>query len=216
MTALSQAIPSTKCLNWPTRDGDRGLNEDQRSKHPAIDFPQTASKALPPRAWGDRRASASVLEALSAPNRERAGRGELWLRARTATRTMGATEWQREPIRPNAVRVITSATITQCLQRYARWLNLPSFEGKARQLTAREGRKTFARFAALLDRRCLYALAQHLGHRDRSLTDSGYAGTDYALEREIRTEVLERSVAAWVHSLGAHAEYPATRWSRRP
>ncbi len=41
----------------------------------------------------------SVLEALSAPNRERAGRSELWLRARTAARTMGATEWQREPVR---------------------------------------------------------------------------------------------------------------------
>jgi integrase len=143
----------------------------------------------------------SVLEALSAPNRERAGRSELWLRARTAARTMGATEWQREPISPSALRVITPTTITQCLQRYARWLNLPPFEGKARRLTAREGRKTFARFAALRDRTCLYALAQHLGHRDRSVTDSGYAGTDYALEREIRTDVLERSVAAWEHML---------------
>jgi hypothetical protein len=143
----------------------------------------------------------SVLEALSAPNRERAGRSELWLRARTATRTMGATEWQREPIGPSAVRVITPYTITQCLQRYARWLNLPSFEGKSRRLTAREGRKTFARFAALRDRTGLYALAQHLGHRDRSMTDSGYSGTDHDLEREIRTDVLEQSVAAWEHML---------------
>jgi integrase len=143
----------------------------------------------------------SVLEALSAPNRERAGRSELWLRARTATRTMGATEWQRAPLSPSAVRVITPPIITQFLQRYARWLNLPPFEGKARRLTAREGRKTFARFAALRDRTCLYALAQHLGHRDRSVTDSGYSGTDHALEREIRTEVLERSVAAWEHML---------------
>ena len=91
--------------------------------------------------------------------------------------------------------------MTECLQRYARWLNLPSFEGKSRRLTAREARKTFARFAALRDRTCLYALAQHLGHRDRSVTDSGYSGTDHALEREIRSEVLERSVAAWEHML---------------
>jgi integrase len=140
----------------------------------------------------------SVLEALSAPNRERAGRSELWLRARTAARTMGATEWQRGPISPSALRVITPTTITQCLQRYARWLNLPPFEGKARRLTAREGRKTFARFAALRDRTCLYALSQHLGHRDRSVTDSGYAGTDYALEREIRTDVLERTAQSMV------------------
>jgi integrase len=143
----------------------------------------------------------SVLEALSAPNRERAGRSELWLRARTAARTMGATEWQREPVGPSAVRVITPTTMTECLQRYARWLNLPTFEGKSRRLTAREARKTFARFAALRDRTCLYALAQHLGHRDRSVTDSGYSGTDHALEREIRAEVLERSVAAWEHML---------------
>jgi integrase len=143
----------------------------------------------------------SVLEALSAPNRERTGRSELWLRARTATRTMGATEWQREPVGPSAVRVITTYTITECLQRYARWLNLPSFEGRSRRLTAREGRKTFARFAALRDRTCLYALAQHLGHRDRGVTDSGYSGTDYALEREIRTDILEQSVAAWEHML---------------
>ena len=142
----------------------------------------------------------SVLEALSAPNRERAGRNELWLRARTTTR-MGATEWQREPLRPRTVRVITPSAITQCLQRYARWLNLPSFEGKSRRLTAREGRKTFARFAALRDRTALYALAQHLGHRDRSVTDSGYSGTDHALEREIRADVLERSVGAWEHML---------------
>jgi integrase len=143
----------------------------------------------------------SILEALSAPNRERTGRSELWLRARTAARTMGATEWQREPVGPSAVRVITTYTITECLQRYARWLNLPSFEGRSRRLTAREGRKTFARYAALRDRTCLYALAQHLGHRDRSVTDSGYSGTDYALEREIRSDILELSVAAWEHML---------------
>jgi hypothetical protein len=87
------------------------------------------------------------------------------------------------------------------LRRYSRWLNLPFVDGKRWRLTAREGRKTFARFAALRDRTCLHALAQHLGHRERAMTDSGYAGTDYALEREIRAEVLEQSVAAWEHML---------------
>jgi hypothetical protein len=46
-------------------------------------------------------------------------------------------------------------------------------------------------------------LAQQLGHRDRSITDSGYAGADYVLEREIQGEVLERSVSAWEHMLSA-------------
>jgi hypothetical protein len=44
-------------------------------------------------------------------------------------------------------------------------------------------------------------LAQHLGHRDRTITDQGYAGTDYALDREIDAEVLEQSVLAWEHML---------------
>jgi hypothetical protein len=35
------------------------------------------------------------------------------------------------------------------------------------------------------------------------MTDTGYAGTDYALERDIRTEILEQSVAAWEHMLSA-------------
>ena len=143
----------------------------------------------------------SVLEALSAPNRDRSARSELWIRARHKTRTRGASEWQPTPTGPFPVSVISDASITHLLRRYSRWLNLPSVDGKRWRLTAREGRKTFARFAALRDRTCLHALAQHLGHRERAMTDSGYAGTDYALEREIRAEVLEQSVAAWEHML---------------
>ena len=145
----------------------------------------------------------SVLEALSAPHRQMTGRTELWLRSRSRGRTGGATEWQSTPNGPFPVRLTTTATITDNLQRYARWLSLPTVEGRHWQLTAREARKTFARFAALRDRTCLYALAQQLGHRDRSTTDSGYAGTDYALEREIEADVLEQSALAWEHMLNA-------------
>ena len=35
------------------------------------------------------------------------------------------------------------------------------------------------------------------------MTDTGYAGTDYALDREIQAEVLEQSVCAWEHMLSA-------------
>jgi hypothetical protein len=112
-------------------------------------------------------------------------------------------EWQHDPPGKLPIRLVASNVIIDYLERYVRWLNLPQFEGKRWPLSAREGRKTFARFAALRDRTCLFALAQHLGHRDRSMTDSGYAGTDYALEREIRTEILEQSVAAWEHMLSA-------------
>jgi hypothetical protein len=41
----------------------------------------------------------------------------------------------------------------------------------------------------------MFALAQHLEHRDRTVTDIGYFGTDYAIHREIETEVLEQSVS---------------------
>jgi integrase len=143
----------------------------------------------------------SVLEALSAPNRARTGHDDLWLRARTKTRSMGATEWQLVPTGRFPSRIISDTAITHTLHRYTRWLNLPLADGKRWRLTAREGRKTFARFAALRDRTCLHALAQHMGHRERAMTDTGYAGTDYALEREIRTEVLEQSVVAWEHML---------------
>jgi len=143
----------------------------------------------------------TVLEALSSPNRARKSRPELWLRPRSRTRAAGAREWQYSPCGGHSFGVIATSTITHSLQRYIRWLNLPLSDGKPWPLTAREGRKTFARFAALRDRTCLYALAQHLGHRERAMTDTGYAGTDYALEREVRAEVLEQSVAAWEHML---------------
>ena len=145
----------------------------------------------------------SVLEALSAPNRLRTERSELWLRARAGVSPKGAMEWQHDPPGKLPIRLVSSDVLDDCLARYMRWLNLPDFEGKPWPLSAREGRKTFARFAALRDRTCLFALAQHLGHRDRSQTDTGYAGTDYALEREIKAEILEQSVAAWEHMLSA-------------
>jgi integrase len=145
----------------------------------------------------------SVLEALSAPHRHQSGRTELWLRGRTQDRSGGATEWQRTPNGPYPVRLTTPTVIKNTLRQYVHWLYLPPFKGKPWPLTAREARKTFARFVALRDRTGLHALAQQLGHRDRSMTDSGYAGTDYALEREIDAEVLEQSVLAWEHMLCA-------------
>jgi integrase len=145
----------------------------------------------------------SVLEALSAPHRLRTGRSELWLRGRSRSRTMGTTEWIQERDASFPIRVPTPATLGDYLERYAEWLKLPTIDGRRYQLTTHQGRKTFARFAALRDRTCLFALAQQLGHRDRSMTDSGYAGTDYRLEREIDQQVLEQSVLAWEHMLAA-------------
>ena len=56
---------------------------------------------------------------------------------------------------------------------------------------------------ALRDRTALYALAQHLGHRDVRQTDAAYVGTDHNPEREIDAAVLDSSTAAWEQMLTA-------------
>ena len=139
----------------------------------------------------------AVLEALSAPHRERSGRAELWLRARG--HYLGATEWHRDCRR--SLRVMSSSRMRLLLVRCSAWFDLPLHAGRSWRLSTHQGRKTFVRFAALRDRSALFALAQHLGHRERGITDHGYAGTDYRLNREIEAGILEQSVSAWEHML---------------
>jgi hypothetical protein len=141
----------------------------------------------------------AVLEALSAPHRLRTGRRELWLRARAGFR--GVTERESESIEP--LWIPGTTRINQWLGRFAARLSLPLHKGQRWRLSTHQGRKTFARFVALRDRTSLFALAQHLGHRDRAITDTGYVGTDYSLQQEIEAEVLQQSVAAWEHMLSA-------------
>jgi len=141
----------------------------------------------------------SVLEALSAPHRLQTGRRELWLRVRGDSRSRGATEWRHQF--PGPFHIPTSTCFVYLLNRFAHWIGLPNHDGKPWHLTTHQGRKTFARFAALRDRSALFALAQHFGHRDYATTDRDYVGTDYALDREIHGEILEQSVSAWEHML---------------
>jgi hypothetical protein len=89
------------------------------------------------------------------------------------------------------------------LDRCSRWFDLPLHGSQRWRLTTHQGRKTFARFAALRDRTALFALAQHLGHRERGVTDRGYAGGDYRLEREVDAGIVEQSVSAWEQMLSA-------------
>ena len=138
-----------------------------------------------------------LLEALSAPHRHRSGRAELWLRPRAWR--LGATEWR--PDASPSVRIPRTERINQGIRRLGIWLSLPTFDGRTWKLSTHQGRKTFARFAALRDRTALFALAQHLGHRDRAITDRGYVGQDYSLAREIGANILEQSVTAWEHML---------------
>lgn len=140
----------------------------------------------------------SVLEALSAGHRAQAGRNELWLRRR---HFFGATEWQQ--VCPGQLQIPSAMRIRSLLRRFASWLGLPHHQGQSWRLSTHQGRKTFARFAALRDGSALFALAQHLGHRERAITDHGYAGSDYRLNQEIESEILEQSALAWEHMLAA-------------
>ena len=140
----------------------------------------------------------AILEALSVGHRAQADRSELWLRRR---RGVGATEWQQ--VCPGQLQIASTQRMNWLLQRFAAWLGLPLHQRKPWRLTTHQGRKTLVRFAALRDGSCLFALAQHLGHRERAITDHGYAGSDYRLTLEIESEILEQSVAAWEHMLAA-------------
>jgi integrase len=139
-----------------------------------------------------------VLEALSAGHRAQTGRAELWLRCSVVR---GATEWQ--PVCPGPLQIVSTLRMRALLDRFAAWLGLPDHQGRVWRLSTHQGRKTFARFVALRDSSALFALAQHLGHRERAVTDCGYAGSDYRLNQEIDAEILEQSAAAWEQMLGA-------------
>lgn len=118
----------------------------------------------------------TVLEALSAPHRQQTQLPSLWLRRRQVS---GANEWHSPCL--GVLAIPSAMRMRHLLGRLAVWLGLPPHKGKAWALTTHQGRKTFARFAALRDRSALYALAQHLGHRERAVTDQGYCGSDYRL-----------------------------------
>ncbi len=101
------------------------------------------------------------------------------------------------------LRVSDTKRTNDRVNRFVKWLRLPRYKGRHWRFSSHQGRRTFARFVALRDRTALYALAQHLGHRDVRQTDQAYVGTDYQLNREIETEVLDQSVSAWEHMLSA-------------
>lgn len=140
----------------------------------------------------------AVLEALSGGHRQQSGRADLWLRR---VGNSSATEWQRPCV--GELQIPTTQRMRLLLRRFAKWLDLPDHDDEPWSLSTHQGRKTFVRFAALRDRTALFAIAQHLGHRDRAVTDSSYCGSDYRLNQEIEAEILEQSVTAWEHMLAA-------------
>jgi hypothetical protein len=141
----------------------------------------------------------TVLEALSAPHRANGGTQDLW--QRPSIRNFGIDEWL--PDGALKLRISESKSANARVNRLARWLQVPSYRGRQWRFSSHQGRKTFARFVALRDRTALYALAQHLGHRDIRQTDQSYVGTDYQLNGEIDAAVLDESISAWEQMLSA-------------
>ena len=140
----------------------------------------------------------AMLESLSAGHRQRANSSNLWLRRSYAH---SAVEWQADCSDPLVIP--STQRIRGWLKRLAALLGVPEHDGKLWKLGTHQGRKTFARFAALRDRTALFAVAQHFGHRDRAATDAGYAGSNYRLSDEIDLEIMEQSVPAWEHMLAS-------------
>lgn len=129
----------------------------------------------------------SVMERLSRPLRERAGREELWLIS-SSTGLLG----------PEArIALPSSGGIATRLNRsFAPYIDLPLHQGKRWRLNTHQGRKTFARFVGKRDRTGLHALQVHFGHVSRVMTDQGYVGTDFALDELIDRQAQEETRAA--------------------
>lgn len=140
----------------------------------------------------------AVLEKLSSGHRRASGRKDLWLRR---TDHAGAMEWvETDSAR---LKVIGPYRANALLRRFVSWAQLRSTQGKRWRPTTHQGRKTFARFAALRDSTSLFALSQHLGHRERAITDYAYAGTDYRLLKEVDAATVEESIACWENMLAS-------------
>lgn len=124
----------------------------------------------------------AVLEQLSVPLRQQMLRDELWL-------TPAADR--------DGTGILRSAGLTDRLNGpFASFIRLPLHDGLPWHLSTHQGRKTFARFIGRRDRTGLDALAAHLGHVTRAMTDVGYVGTDHDLTDLIDAEATRDTRAA--------------------
>lgn len=124
-----------------------------------------------------------VLERLSAPWREITGQPLIWLTQAAPGSALRSSRL--------AIRSVSTTTLNARLnERLAPLIGLPLLDGQAWRLSSHQGRKTFARFIGRRDRTGLAALAKHLGHITRAMTDRSYVGTDFELG-----ELVDRQAA---------------------
>lgn len=121
------------------------------------------------------------LERLSAPLREEAGRGDLFLFKNAARRGIGA---------------LSNPNVTWRLEQFARHVGVPDHEGRPWVFTSHQFRKTFARFVARGDRSQLLGLAEHFKHASVAMTSRGYVGTDFELHELVDEEARAETALA--------------------
>ena len=153
-------------------------------------FKTAADEAGQPHLWAAPQAvvrAIEVLERLSAPLRQQAGRSELWL----VMQGHGIIDTR-------TIDVMTSSTLVSRLNGYfAPFVALPTdSDGSTWRLTTHQGRKTFARFVGKRDRTGLHALQHHFGHVTRIMTDRAYVGTDFDLGELVDAQTLEETRSA--------------------
>lgn len=108
-----------------------------------------------------------VLERLSAPLREADGWPLLWLQQAAPGSAFLSSQLTIQSVSVNAMN-------ERLNHRLAPLIDLPGHDGKRWRLASHQGRKTFARFVGRRDRTGLAALAKHLGHVTRAMTDRSY------------------------------------------
>ena len=135
-----------------------------------------------------------VLEILSAKLREKSGRPHLWLGSR-GSGLLGAGK---------CIDILTDKSMIDRLNnKFAKFVELPTIQGKVWHLTTHQGRKTFARFIAKKDHTGLHALKSHFGHHSVTMTDQGYAGSDYELSELYSEAQMEEMVETYAEVLTA-------------
>jgi integrase len=130
-----------------------------------------------------------VLERLSAPWRAITDRPYLW---QIQTRPGSAIRSSALPIEP----LTAPAMNIRLNDGIGATLGLPEIDGEGWKLTTHQGRKTFARFVGRRDRTGLAALAKHLGHVTRAMTDRAYVGTDFELSELVDAQAARETRAA--------------------
>ena len=135
-----------------------------------------------------------VLERISRPLHERSGKPSLWL----SSRGRGL------PIRRQRITMLTTDNIGKRLnEKFAPFIELPTYKGKPWHLNTHQGRKTFAYLVAKQDCSGLHALKEHLGHRNIVMTDLSYSGHDHEMRSLIGEATMDEMVYAFAEVLTA-------------